>query len=88
VMPVAAEAVLPLMVRNDLVEAPSLEVQSIEAQSSDCPIELGITPQPAGEIAAVTAAEPVPENEAASATARDRHVNLVQIVRDWLWRAA
>jgi 8-oxo-dGTP diphosphatase len=93
VMPVAAEAVLPLTVRNDLVEAPSLEVQSIEAQSieaqsSDCPIELGITPQPAGEIAAVTAADPVPENEAASATARDRHVNLVQIVRDWLWRAA
>jgi 8-oxo-dGTP diphosphatase len=83
VMPPAAEAGLPLMLRNDLVEA-----QSIEAQSSNCPIAPGITPPPAEEISAVTAAEPGPENEAASGTGRDRHVNLVQIVCDWLWRAA
>jgi len=84
VMP-APEADLPLMVGNDLVEAesieaPSVEVQSVEAQSS----ALEIAPEPAEEISAVTE----PENEAASATGRDRHVDLVRIVRDWLWRAA
>jgi hypothetical protein len=40
------------------------------------------------EVQAVTTTEPEPENETAPATGRDRHVNLVQIVRDWLWRAA
>jgi 8-oxo-dGTP diphosphatase len=52
-----------------------VEAQPIEAQSVE-------------EISVATATEPEPENEAASATGRDRHVNLVQIVRDWLWRAA
>ncbi len=94
----AAEADLPLTVANDLVKAQSVEAQSIEsqpvetqpveAQSSDCATALEIAPECAGEISAVTATEPEPENEAASGTGRDRHVNLVQIVRDWLWRAA
>jgi 8-oxo-dGTP diphosphatase len=118
VMPLATEADLPLVARNDLVEAPSVEAPSVEAQSVEAqlvetqpvetqsvetqsveaqPVEapssegataLGIAPQPVEEISAVIAAEPEPENEAASTTGRDRHVNLVQIVRDWLWRAA
>jgi 8-oxo-dGTP diphosphatase len=91
------------LVEAESIEAPSVEVQSVEAQSVETqsvetqPVEVassdgatapGIAPQPVEEISAVTAAEPEPENEAASATGRDRHVNLVQIVRDWLWRAA
>jgi 8-oxo-dGTP diphosphatase len=91
------------LVEAESIEAPSVEVQSVEAQSaetqwvetssveapsSDGARELEIASQSAEEISAVTAAEPEPENEAASATGRDRHVNLVQIVRDWLWRAA
>jgi 8-oxo-dGTP diphosphatase len=93
VMPPAAEAALPLMVENDLAETPSLEaqsleIQSVEAPSSDSEVALGVTPPPAEEISAAAAAEPEPENEAASGAGRDRHVNLVQIVRDWLWRAA
>jgi 8-oxo-dGTP diphosphatase len=102
VMPSPAEADLPLMVGNDLVEAPSVEALSVEvttvetqsvetsseAPSSEGATALGIAPEPAEEISAVTAAEPEPGNEAAPATGRDRHVNLVQIVRDWLWRAA
>jgi 8-oxo-dGTP diphosphatase len=85
VMPSPPEADLPLIVGNDLVE---VEAQSIEAPSSDCATALGITPQPAEDIAAVGATKPEHENEAASETGRDRHINLVQIVRDWLWRAA
>ena len=91
------------LVEAESIETPSVEVQSVEAQSVETqsvetqPVEVpssdgatapGIAPQPVEEISAVTAAEPEPENEAASATGRDRHVNLVQIVRDWLWRAA
>ena len=91
------------LVEAESIEAPSVEVQSVEAQSVETqsvetqPVEVassdgatapGIAPQPVEEISAVTAAEPEPEDEVASATARDRHVNLVQIVRDWLWRAA
>jgi len=93
VMPSPPEADLPLMVGNDLVEvqsidAPSVDAPSVEAPSSDCATALGIAPELPEEISAVTTTEPEPENEAASATGRDRHVNLVQIVRDWLWRAA
>ena len=86
------------MIENDLVEAESIEAPSVEAQSvetqpveapsSDGATALEISSRPAEEISVVTAAEPEPDNEAASATGRDRHVNLVQIVRDWLWRAA
>jgi hypothetical protein len=81
------------MVGNDLVEvqsidAPSVDAPSVEAPSSDCATALEIAPESAREISAVTAAEPEPENETALATGRDRHVNLLQIVRDWLWRAA
>jgi 8-oxo-dGTP diphosphatase len=101
--PSPIEVDLPLMVGNDLVEAQpvadqlveaqsveaqSLEAPSVEAQSIEGATALDITPQPAEEISVATATEPEPENEAASATGRDRHVNLVQIVRDWLWRAA
>ena len=101
--PSATEVDLPLMVGKDLVEAQpvtdqlveaqsveaqSLEAPSVEAQSIEGATALDITPQPAEEISVATATEPEPENEAASATGRDRHVNLVQIVRDWLWRAA
>lgn len=88
VMPSPPEADLPLMVGNDLVEVQLIDAPSVEARSSDCATALEIAPESAREISAVTAAEPEPENEAASATGRDRHVNLVQIVRDWLWRAA
>jgi 8-oxo-dGTP diphosphatase len=93
VMPSPPEADLPLMVGDDLVEvqsidAQSVEASSVEAQSSDSAGPLGIAPQPVEEISAVTTPEPEPENETAPATGRDRHVNLVQIVRDWLWRAA
>jgi 8-oxo-dGTP diphosphatase len=70
------------------IETQPVEAQSAEAQSSDGATAHGITPPLAEEISAVTAAQPEPENEAASGTGRDRHVNLVQIVRDWLWRAA
>jgi hypothetical protein len=92
-MPSPPEEDLPLMVGNDLVEVQSIDAQSVdapsvEARSSDCATALGIAPEPPEEISAVTAAEPEPENETAPATGRDRHVNLVQIVRDWLWRAA
>jgi 8-oxo-dGTP diphosphatase len=92
-MPSATEADLPVMVGNDLVEvqpveAQSVEPESVEAQSSDCAMALGIAPPPVEEISAVTATEPEPENEPARAAGRDRHVNLMQIVRDWLWRAA
>jgi 8-oxo-dGTP diphosphatase len=75
-------------VETQSVETQSVEAQPVEVPSSDGATALGIAPQPVEEISAVTAAEPEPENEAASATGRDRHVNLVQIVRDWLWRAA
>jgi hypothetical protein len=74
--------------RYQLVEVQLIDAPSVEARSSDCATALEIAPESAREISAVTAAEPEPENEAASATGRDRHVNLVQIVRDWLWRAA
>jgi hypothetical protein len=96
VMPSPIEADLPLMVGDDVVEAPLVEAQLVETRSveassveapSDCATDLEIAPQPAEEISGVTAAKP-PENETKSATGRDRHVNLVQIVRDWLWRAA
>ena len=101
-MPAAIEADLPLMIGNDLVEAQSVETQLVETPAIEAqPIEVqpaeaissdatadAIAPQPAEEISAVIAAEPEPENEAASRTGRDRPVNLVQIVRDWLWRAA
>ena len=93
-IPPMIEADLPLVVGNDLVEAHSVETEpveapSIEASSSDCATTLEIAASsPAGEISAAAATEPEPENEAASATGRDHHVNLVQIVRDWLWRAA
>jgi 8-oxo-dGTP diphosphatase len=86
--PSATEADLPLMVGNDFVEAQPVEAQLVEAPSSDCATAPGIAPQPAEEILAMTATEPEPQNEAASEAGRDRHVNLVQIVRDWLWRAA
>jgi 8-oxo-dGTP diphosphatase len=90
------------LVEAESIEAPSVEVQSVETQAEPHPVEtssveapssdgataLVIAPQPVEEISAVTAAEPESENEAASATGRDRHLNLVQIVRDWLWRAA
>jgi 8-oxo-dGTP diphosphatase len=84
VQSVEAQLVETQSVETESAQAQSLEVPSVEAQSS----ALEIAPEPAEEISAVTAAEPEPENEAASATGRDRHVNLVQIVRDWLWRAA
>ncbi|MDR3483325.1 MAG: NUDIX hydrolase [Bradyrhizobium sp.] len=102
-MPAAIEADLPLMIGNDLVEAQSVETQLVETPAVEAqPIEVqstgaissdgatadAIAPQPAEEISAVIVAEPEPENEAASRTGRDRPVNLVQIVRDWLWRAA
>ena len=102
-MPPATEADLPLMVGSDLVEVQPIETQLFETQAvetqsaearaadaplSDCATELEIAPQPVEEISATAAAKPEPENDIALATGRDRHVNLVQIVRDWLWRAA
>jgi 8-oxo-dGTP diphosphatase len=102
-MPPATEADLPLMVGSDLVEVQPIETQLFETQAvetqsaearaadaplSDCATELEIAPQPVEEISATAAAKPEPENDLALATGRDRHVNLVQIVRDWLWRAA
>jgi 8-oxo-dGTP diphosphatase len=69
-------------------EAQSVDAPSVEDRSSDCATALGIAPEPPEEISAVTTTEPEPENETAPATGRDRHLNLVQIVRDWLWRAA
>ena len=103
VMPPPTEADLPLMVGSDLVEVQPIETQLFETQAvetqsaearaadaplSDCATELEIAPQPVEEISATAAAKPEPENDLALATGRDRHVNLVQIVRDWLWRAA
>jgi 8-oxo-dGTP diphosphatase len=70
------------------IETHAVEAQSVEAPSPDCATALGITPQSAQEISVVTATEPEPQNEAVSEAGRDRHINLVQIVRDWLWRAA
>jgi 8-oxo-dGTP diphosphatase len=102
-MPPATEADLPLMVGSDLVEVQPIETQLFETQAvetqsaearaadaplSDCATELEIAPQPVEEISATAAAKPESENDLALATGRDRHVNLVQIVRDWLWRAA
>src|ERR1700728_3838604 len=99
----ATETDLPFMVGSDLVgvqpietqlfETQAVETQSAEARAadaplSDCATELEIAPQPVEEISATAAAKPEPENDLALATGRDRHVNLVQIVRDWLWRAA
>jgi 8-oxo-dGTP diphosphatase len=80
VQSVEAQLVETQSVETESAQAQSLEVPSVEAQSS----ALEIAPEPVEEISAVTE----PENEAASATGRDRHVNLVRIVRDWLWRAA
>jgi 8-oxo-dGTP diphosphatase len=102
-MPPATETDLPLIVEGDHVEVQPIETQlfktqAVETQSaearaadaplSDCATELEIAPQPVEEISATAAAKPEPENDLALATGRDRHVNLVQIVRDWLWRAA
>ncbi len=88
---VEAPSVETPTIESQPVEVQPVEMRAVEpteAQSPDCARTPGIAPQPAEEISVVTAAEPEPENEAASATGRDRHVNLVQIVRDWLWRAA
>jgi 8-oxo-dGTP diphosphatase len=87
---VEVEAIEAQPVEAPLIKTQPAENQSVEveAQSSDCVTAPGITPEPAEEISAATAAESEPDNEAAPATGRDRHVNLVQIVRDWLWRAA
>jgi 8-oxo-dGTP diphosphatase len=90
---VEAQSVEAQLVETQSVETQSVETQSVEAQpveapSSDGATELEIASGSAGEISAVAAAEPEPEYEAVSETGRDRHVNLVQIVRDWLWRAA
>jgi 8-oxo-dGTP diphosphatase len=102
-MPPATETDLPLIVEGDHVEVQPIETQLFETQAvetqsaearaadaplSDCATELEIAPQPVEEISATAAAKPEPENDLALATGRDRHVNLVQIVRDWLWRAA
>jgi 8-oxo-dGTP diphosphatase len=102
-MPPATETDLPLIVEGDHVEVQPIETQLFETQAvetqsaearaadaplSDCATELEIAPQPVEEISATAAAKPEPENDIALATGRDRHVNLVQIVRDWLWRAA
>jgi 8-oxo-dGTP diphosphatase len=70
------------------VETQSAEAQAAELPSSDGAAAFGIAPQPVEEISATAAAKPEPENDVALATGRDRHVNLVQIVRDWLWRTA
>jgi 8-oxo-dGTP diphosphatase len=72
-MPLVTGADLPLLVGNGLVEAKSTA--------------LAIAHQSAEEISTMTAMETQPGNQARS-EGRDRHVNLVQIVRDWLWRAA
>jgi 8-oxo-dGTP diphosphatase len=102
-MPPATETDLPLIVEGDHVEVQPIETQLFETQAvetqsaearaadaplSDCATELEIAPQPVEEISATAAAKPESENDLALATGRDRHVNLVQIVRDWLWRAA
>jgi 8-oxo-dGTP diphosphatase len=102
-MPPPTETDLPLIVEGDHVEVQPIETQLFETQAvetqsaearaadaplSDCATELEIAPQPVEEISATAAAKPEPENDLALATGRDRHVNLVQIVRDWLWRAA
>jgi 8-oxo-dGTP diphosphatase len=97
-MPPATETDLPLIVEGDHVEVQPIETQlfktqAVETQSaearaadaplSDCATELEIAPQPVEEISATAAAKPEPENDLALATGRE-----VQIVRDWLWRAA
>jgi 8-oxo-dGTP diphosphatase len=88
VQSVEAQLVETQSVETQSVETQSVEAQPVEAPSSQGATALEIAPQPVEEISAVIAAEPEPENEAASTTGRDRHVNVVQIVRDWLWRAA
>jgi 8-oxo-dGTP diphosphatase len=103
VQPIETQVVEPQSVEAQSLEAPSVEASSIEgqpvevqpaeiqvvepteAQSPDC-VTPGIARAP--EVSAGTAAESEPENVAASEAGRERHVNLVQIVRDWLWRAA
>jgi 8-oxo-dGTP diphosphatase len=85
---VEAQSIETQPVETQPVETQPVEAKSAETPSSDCATAPEITPQPAEDISAMIAAEPEPENEAASGTGRDRHVNLVQIVRDWLWRAA
>jgi 8-oxo-dGTP diphosphatase len=77
-MPSVTEVDLPLMAGSDLVEA----------QSSGRATALAIAPQSAEEISAVAAMEPQSGNQAAAEPVRDQHINLVQKVRDWLWRAA
>jgi 8-oxo-dGTP diphosphatase len=91
VQSVEARSVEALSIEAPSIEAPSVEARSVETQpvetqSADGATALEITPPPAEVSAVIATAEP--ENEAAAATGRDRHVNLVQIVRDWLWRAA
>jgi 8-oxo-dGTP diphosphatase len=88
VQSVEAQSIEALSIEAQSVEAQSVEIQSVETQSADRATAIEIAPESAEEISAVTATEPEPENEAVSETGRDRHVNLVQIVRDWLWRAA
>jgi 8-oxo-dGTP diphosphatase len=92
-MPAPAEADLPLVLADDLVEAQPIEIEpvaspTVEAQPADDVTEFGIAPRSAEEVSATTAIEAESGNEAAPATDRERHVNLVQMVRNWLWRAA
>jgi len=98
VQPVEVQSVASPLVERQSIETQPFEIQPVEVQSAEAkPVEVpscdgamapGITPQPAEGVSAMTATEPEPENVAVSGTARDRHVNLVRIVRDWLWRAA
>lgn len=73
-----------IVLAQDLPPVSGNDVAEVETSASSVAFEL-VTP-PAEEICALTAAEPPSESHAA--TAEGPRINLVQMMRDWLRRAA